>query len=173
LSKTESLQAVDLLNQALARDPSFFDAYCQLAFIHDALYFFGHDHTPARLASAEAAIQAAARLRPDAGETHLARAQNLYWGYRDYEDALVELEIARQTLPNDLRIPRLTGLIQRRKGRWEESIKNLKRAAELNPRDIETLGSIAANYWALRRYADQKSALARTLAVFPDDAGTR
>ncbi len=33
-------QAIDLLNQAVARDPSFFEAYCQLAFAHDQLYFF-------------------------------------------------------------------------------------------------------------------------------------
>src|SRR5215469_10843194 len=171
--EAELLQAVDLLNQAVARDPSFFDAYCQLAFVHDGFYFFSIDQTPARLAQAEAAIQTAARLRPDAGETHLARAQNLYWGYRDYDDALAELEIARQTLPNDFRIPRLTAYIQRRKGRWEESTQNLKRAAELNPRDIETLVSIAANYRLLRRYADQKTALARILAVFPNDAGTK
>ena len=38
--KAESLQAVDLLNQAVGRDPSFFDAYCQLAFAHDAIYFY-------------------------------------------------------------------------------------------------------------------------------------
>src|SRR5438552_3763741 len=60
------LEAVDLLNQAVARDPSFFDAYCQLAYAHDALYFYGADHTSARLALAEAALQAASRLRPDA-----------------------------------------------------------------------------------------------------------
>src|SRR5262249_13193113 len=171
--KEELLQAVDLLNQAVGRDPSFFDAYCQLAFVHDFLYFMGADQTPARLAQAEAAIQAAARLRSDAGETHLARAQNLYWGYRDYDDALAELEIARQSLPNDFRIPRLTAYIQRRKGRWEESTQNLKRAAELNPRDFETLLGIAGNYGLLRRYADQKSALARRLAIFPNDAGTK
>ena len=170
--KADLLQAVDLLNQAVARDPSFFDAYCQLAFVHDWLYF-GIDPTPARLAQAEAAIQAAARLRPDAGETHLARAQNLYWGYRDYDDALAELEIARQTLPNDFRIPRLTAYIQRRKGRWEESTQSLKHAAELNPRDFETLGQIAGNYRGLRRYADLKSALARILVVFPNDVGTK
>jgi TolB-like protein len=73
-SKPDLLQAADLLNQAVARDPSFFRAYCQLAFVHDALYFFGHDRTSARLAMAEAAIQAAFRLRPEAGEAHLARA---------------------------------------------------------------------------------------------------
>src|SRR5205807_5920076 len=121
IGKADTLQAIDLLNQAVARDPSFFDAYCQLAFAHDALYFFGLDHTSARLALAEAALQAAFRLRPDAGETHLARGQNLYWGYRDYEGALAELEVARQTLRNDARTFKLTGLIQRRQGRWEES----------------------------------------------------
>ena len=77
-TKAELLQGVDLLNQAVARDPSFFDAYCQLAVAHDTIYIADYDHTSARLASAEAAIEAAARLRPDAGETHLARALNLY-----------------------------------------------------------------------------------------------
>ncbi|HJX82172.1 MAG TPA: FlgO family outer membrane protein, partial [Candidatus Udaeobacter sp.] len=93
-AKAKLLQAADLLNQAVARDPSFFKAYCQLANVHDTLYLLGFDHTPARLASAEAAIQAAFRLRPDAGETHLARAQNLYRGYLDYDGALAELEVA-------------------------------------------------------------------------------
>src|ERR1700719_1004992 len=64
-------QAAELLNQAIARDPSFFEAYCQLAYANDNLYFLGNDHTPARLALAEAAIQSAFRLRPDAGEAHL------------------------------------------------------------------------------------------------------
>src|SRR6266550_1169722 len=38
-------QAIDLLNQAVARDPSFLEAYCALALAHDQLYFFGLDHT--------------------------------------------------------------------------------------------------------------------------------
>src|SRR5207302_541604 len=144
--KADCLQAVDLLNQAVARDPSFFDAYCQLAYAHDALYFFGYDHTSARLALAEAALQAASRLRPDAGETHLARGWNLYWAYGDYDGALAELEVARQTLPNDARIFRLTAYIQRRQGRWEESTRNLERSVELNPRDIGTMGlGVASN----------------------------
>jgi tetratricopeptide (TPR) repeat protein len=119
------LLAADLLNQAVARDPSFFQAYCQLAFTHDYLYFFGHDRTPARLALAEAAIQAAFRLRPDAGEAHLARAENLYRGYLDHEGALAELEVARQSLPNNSHLFQLIGSIERRRGRCEESIRNL------------------------------------------------
>jgi TolB-like protein/class 3 adenylate cyclase len=104
------LQAADLLNQAIARDPSFFLAQCRLAYAHDQLYFLGIDHTPARLALAESAVDAAFRLQPDAGEAHLARAENLYRGHFDYEGALAELEIARKTLPNDPRVPELTAI---------------------------------------------------------------
>jgi len=170
----ENLQAIDLLNQAIAHDPSFFDAYCEVAYAHGWLYFLGFDHTSARLALAEAALQVASRLRPDAGETHLARGQNLYWGYRDYDGALAELEVARQSLPNDARIFGLMGYVQRRQGHWEESTRNLERAVELDPRDIETLVTgVAANYSFLRRYAESKSWSARVLAVEPNDALTK
>ncbi len=172
--KADTLQAVDLLNQAVARDPSFFDAYCQLAFAHDALYFFGYDHTSARLALAEAALQVASRLRPDAGETHLARGQNLYWAYGDYDGALAEVEVARQMLPNDARTFDLMGLIQRRQGHWKESTRNLERAVELNPRDIGTLVlGVASNYWFCRRYAEARPWAARVLGFEPNNSFTK
>jgi serine/threonine protein kinase/tetratricopeptide (TPR) repeat protein len=174
IAKANLLQAVDLLNQAIARDPSFFEAYCQLAYAHGELYFYAIDHTAGRLASAEAAVEAASRLRPDAGEMHLARAQNLYWGYRDYHGALAELEVARQTLPNDARIFRMTGLIQRRQGHWDKSTPNLERSLELNPRDIELVQTVAVgNYIWFRRYAEPKALLARALVLEPNDAPTK
>src|SRR5436189_2122297 len=166
-------EAVDLLNQAVAYDPSFFQAYCQLAFAHDLFYFLGFDHTPSRLALAEASIQAAFRLRPDAGEAHLARAKNLYQGHLDYDGALAELEIARQTLPNDARVFELKGYIERRQGRWKESTRNLERAIDLDPRNLLTLHQIAISYGDLRRYAQQKAALDRALAIDPDNVDTK
>jgi serine/threonine protein kinase/Tfp pilus assembly protein PilF len=166
-------QAIDLLNQAVARDPSFFEAYCQLAFAHDTLYFNEFDHTPVRLAIAKDAVDSAFRLKSDAGEAHLARAHHLYQGYRDYDGALSELEIARQTLPNHARIFQLMGYIQRRQGRWEESTRNLERAAELDPRDIQTLTTVANNYAAFRRYDEAKSWYARALAVDPSDVSMK
>ena len=135
MRKRNLLEAADLLNQAVARDPSFFKAYCLLASTHDRLYFLGHDHTPARLALAEAAIEAAFRLHPDAGEAHLARAQNLYRGYLDYDAALAELEIAAKTLPNNASVFELKGYIQRRQGKQEEAVRSLERAVDLDPRN--------------------------------------
>src|SRR2546421_2654240 len=167
-------KAIELLDEAVKRDPSFFDAYCQLAFAHESIYAVtGSDHTPARLALAEAAVQAATRLRPDAAETHLARAQYLYYGRRDYAGALAKLEIARRALPNDPRLFELTGYILRRRGQQEEGLRNLERAVELDPRNFFTLQQIALSYSNLRRHAEAIAALDRALAIVPDDVGTR
>jgi serine/threonine protein kinase/Flp pilus assembly protein TadD len=172
-AKTSLLEAADLLNQAVARDPSFFKAYCLLASTHDRIYFFGDDHTPARLASAEAAIEAAFRLRPDAGEAHLARAQNLYRGYLDYAGALAELEIAAKTLPNDAGVFELKGYIERRQGKQEEAVRSLGRAVDLDPRNSFLLQQIALSYRHLRRFAEEKSFLDRALAIEPNDIDTK
>jgi serine/threonine protein kinase/tetratricopeptide (TPR) repeat protein len=171
--KASLLQSVDLLNEAVGRDPSFLQAYCQLANAHDQLYFLGFDHTPARLALAERAIERAFRLGPHAGETHLAHARNLYHGHLDYDGALAELKVARQTLPNDARIFRMMGYIQRRQGRWQESTQNLERSRDLDPRNTETLQQIALSYGVLRRYAEEKSVLDRALAIEPNEVSTK
>ncbi len=121
------------------------------------------------MALEEAAIQAASRLRPDAGETHLARARNLFGGYLDYNGALAELEVARRSLPNDSGIFELMAGIRGSQGRWEECIRNFERAVELDPRNVITLFQTGLSYATVRRYAEQKSKLDRILAIDPNN----
>jgi serine/threonine-protein kinase len=163
---------IDLLNQALVRDPSFFAAQCQLAYAHDQLYSL-FDHSRERLALAEAAVDAAFRLRPDAPEAHLARATHFYSAYRDYDRALDELDVVRSTMPNAPRIFELTGFIARRRGAGEEGVRNLQRAVQLDPRNFYTLQQLALSYSLLRRYPDYIAMLDRTLSIRPDDAETK
>src|SRR5213082_115526 len=171
--KEDLLEAADLLKQALARDPSYFEAYCQLGGIHDLLYILGHDHSPRRLGLAEAAVDAALRLRPAAGEAHLARAANLYSGYLNYDEALKELELARKSLPNDSRVSELVGLIKNRRGNFEEGLIELERAMELDPRNVYRLEQIAGSYWFLRRYPEARVAFDRALAIEPNNIQIR
>ena len=163
---------IDLLNQALARDPSFFAAQYQLANAHDSLYGLS-DHTPERRALAQAAVDAAFRLRPDAGEAHLARANHRYAAYLDYDAALAELDVARSTMPNAPRIFELTGYIARRRGAHDEGVRNLQRAAELDPRNFFTLQQLALSYQAMRRYAEEIAIEDRALSIKPDDPETK
>jgi TolB-like protein/Tfp pilus assembly protein PilF/predicted Ser/Thr protein kinase len=172
-AKPNFLRAIDLLNQAVAHDPAFFQAYCQLAKAHNQLYLFGIDRTPARLGLADTATQAALRLRPDGGEAHFARAENLYTGYLDYDGALAELATASQSLPNDPKVFELKGYILRRQGKQQEALQNLERAAELDPLNFSTLLQVALSYEYLRRYADEKAMLDRALAIQPNDVQTK
>jgi serine/threonine protein kinase/tetratricopeptide (TPR) repeat protein len=167
------LEAIGLLEQAVARDPSFVLAYCQLAHAHDQMYLLEFDHTQDRLDLADAAIQEIKRLRPDSGEAHLALAKHLYWGYRDYDRARLALDAARRALPNDPLPFLLTGYIDRREGRWEQAIHNMERAVELDPQNSFTLQQTALTYTVLRRYADVAAILDRAVALAPKDVSVR
>lgn len=173
LANSNLLQAVELLNQAVKRDPRFLLAWCELASVHDRLYLLGFDHTPERLAAGERAVQTAQRLNPDAGETHLALAQHRYRGYRDYEGARAEIAIAQRSLPNDPLPFELLGFIDRRQDRWDESARNLERAIELDPRNFYTLQQISLSYLQLRRYPDMAAVLDRALAIVPNNVDTK
>jgi serine/threonine-protein kinase len=172
--QAESLfEAVRLLNEAIEHDPAFALAYYQLAHSHDLLYFTGADHTPARLAMADAAIQSLTRLLPNSGEAHLALAKHLYWGYHDYDRARNELSLAQKSLPNEPWAFVPAGYIDRRQGRWDESTKNLERAIELDPQNPAVLDQLAGNYRYLRRYADEKRVYNRAIAITPKDGALR
>jgi serine/threonine-protein kinase len=172
-AKEDLVQAMQLLDQAVARDPSFFLAYGELAGAHDRMYFLGFDHTDARLKLSESAIESIRHLRPESGETHLVLAQHYYWAYRDYDRAREELAVARRTLPNESRIPLMAGYIERRQGHWEKSLKEMKQALELDPRNFYILQQIAISYEGLRRYNEMAATLDRALAIAPNDIPTR
>jgi tetratricopeptide (TPR) repeat protein len=166
-------QATDLLTQAVTRDPSFFQARCQLVDTHTELYLLGIDRSPERLALAQKALDAAFRLQPDAGEAHLARAIYLYRVHLDYGGALRELQSARETLPNSPGVFELTGYIRRRQGHVEDSANNLKRALELDPQNIRILYQLAISYYEMRRYSDTVAVMDRVLTIKPDDIETQ
>jgi len=171
-TKEDLLHGVDFLSQAIARDPAFLVAYCQLARAHDVLYLGGYDHTPGRLALGQSAVDAALRLAPDSGETHLAVAVHLYTKL-EYDRAREELAVARRTLPNNARTFEWTGYINRRQGRWAESARDLEHALELDPSNVFVLQQLAESYDSLRAYPAEARVLERILALTPDDFDTR
>jgi TolB-like protein/Tfp pilus assembly protein PilF len=151
-SETNLFKAVELLNQAITRDPAFLLAYCQLARAHDGIYWTRLDHTPGRLELAKSAINSASQLSPDSGEVHLASALHFYYGYLDYDRARDELDIALRTMPNNARIFELNGYIDRRQGHWDDAGHKLERATELDPRNDDVLFGAGFTYLCSRDY---------------------
>jgi TolB-like protein/Tfp pilus assembly protein PilF len=166
-------QAVHLLELAVAQDSKFLLAYCRLGFVHQGLYFNGYDHTPSRLTRASEAVETALRLGPERGESHLAAGLLSYYCYRNYDRARAELAIARRLLSNEPLVYATLGWIDRRQGRWQDHLRNMNRALELDPRNVFILHQVAGTYQVLRRYNNLVATFDRALAVTPNDAVAR
>ncbi len=166
-----ALKQVPLLDEAVARDPTFVRALCLLARVHLQAYWYNEDRTPARLELARKALESAERLQPDNGEVHLARALFHYWGNRAYVPALTELVLAARSLPNDASILFYIAAIQRRQGLWDETVRTMQRVLELDPRNGNFALNLTLTYRQLRRYADARRVVDNFLAWQADDLG--
>ena len=166
-------EIIRLLDQAVAYDPTFLLAYCSLAGAHAYVYHLGVDQSPARVALAKEARDAALRLGPDRAEPHLAAAEVAFHCDLDYETALAEVAIAQRGLPNDASVFSLPAYIARRQGHWEQCTRNLERAVELDPRNVWLLNDTAWSYQFFRRFPEATAAWDRVLAVAPGDPAMR
>ncbi len=168
LTSTQMPLAIALYQQALAKDPGFALAAAMLAQAHLRTYWQLPDHTEARLAAAKAAADQALALQPDLGEAHKALGVYWYYGHRDYTQALQQLEIARNTLPNNASVETYVAAIARRQGRWDDAIASFQRAIVLDPRSSLSIDQLAFAYQSLRRYAEADQVYARAVAVTHD-----
>jgi TolB-like protein len=163
-------QRILLLNEAVARDPAFALAYCALAGAHDNIASHlqqasTEEKAVDHRALAEAALARASRLQPDAGEVHLALANHFYLITRDFEQARVEIELARRSLPNSVPVESLSGRVALRQGHGEDAVRALEKVVVLNPRSLAGHGQLEEAYEYLRRYdgADRELAILETL----------
>jgi TolB-like protein/Flp pilus assembly protein TadD len=168
----ETKRAVRFLEEAVNRDPSFVPALCSLARAQVYLYWLNAPDTVTHLDLANKALAAAARLQPDAGEVHFARAVVYYQGARDYAPALAELTLARRSLPNDSGVLFFIAAIERRQNHWDDSTRHIEQALALDPRNIQLVSELAgSNYFGLGRYADAAKTLDSALVWKPLDFG--
>jgi len=168
LTRVVMPQAVDLLQQALIKDPKFALASALIARAHMYIYFFAPDRTDARLAAAKDAADQALALQPELGEGHFARALYWYWGFRDYARAQQELALASKALPRSAAVEGIVAAVARRQGRWEETLEGLRRAQEYDPRNSSTAFEFGQTYAQLRRYADADRAYGHAAELSAD-----
>ncbi|MFN2540956.1 MAG: protein kinase [Chthoniobacterales bacterium] len=162
-------EAIDLLQKAVARDPNFALAYCLLAEANLNLHWKYESVLGAR-DRAETALQAARRLAPDTGETHLAEALFFYWGNRDYDRALESLEQAARSLPNSAVVFLLSARVEQRLGRWRDVLRHVAKGAELDPRDWQVRDQAITANMLLRNYEAVDRAADRAIADLPERA---
>ena len=166
----EQKRKIALLEKAVARDPSFFLAYCELAKAHDLLQLRRYaapleEQAVDHRAIAEGYLATARRLQPDAGELHLAQALHFFFTPATRAQARTEVDLAVRSLPNNSEVAELAGRLALGEGRWEEAVRSYQHAVELAPRNTATLYNLAQTYRFLRRYDDFERAISRAMDI--------
>ena len=165
-------RAIAFLERAVARDPNFVLAYCELATLHDELYFQRHIGPREELAIdhrslAEVALEKARRLQPDSGAVHRHLATHALQINRDPQEAAIQVQQARLTLPNDAQVESIAGRVARRQDHWEEALRCFERAVVLEPRDVNLRVLLANTARSIRRYDDFDREVANAIALTP------
>ena len=147
--------AARLFEQGVKADPAFAQAQARLSRVHAQIYWHHYDRTDARLRLARQAADAAKALAPDLPETHIALGFYHYWGELDYASALREFEIARRQQPSNSELLQAIGYVERRQGRWEESLARFVEALlEYDPRSGIRNFDAGDNYFSLHMYPE-------------------
>lgn len=142
------LQAAQAFEQATELDPAFALAYAELSEVHSLIYHLIIDRTDERLELARAAAERALTIDPALPAAHRARGYYYYWGHTDYDAVLEEFAIAAQALPNDSQLLEGLAYIQRRQGRFEESIAEFQKSLALDPQSGRVAFELAHTYTA-------------------------
>jgi len=162
--------AEEMFERALELDPAFALAAAELSITHSMMYWSGYDRSDERTAKALAAAEKALELEPMLPEAHLAMGYYHYWGHLRYEEALRELAIAEEKLPNDTRILEAIAYVKRRQGHFEAAAGIFKKILELSPTDALVAVNIGDTYTALRMYAKADSFYRRSISIAPDQS---
>ncbi|MEE8371738.1 MAG: tetratricopeptide repeat protein, partial [Sphingomonadales bacterium] len=159
-------EAIAAAKLAVSLDPNFAQAWSQLALVQlNRFWFVGRDQVDA--GAARASIQRAGALKPDAPEVGLMLGLYHYWVNYDYAAALPELDGVLATQPGNELGWAVRGWVLRRTGRWEEALVSLKKAASLNPNDINNASEVAGTLLAMRRYDEAARWLRELEPRFP------
>jgi TolB-like protein/Flp pilus assembly protein TadD/predicted Ser/Thr protein kinase len=161
---------VEHLERAVELDPGFLEAWYDLSVHHSSFYQLSLDRTQSRLDRAKEAMERALAIDGRHPKALLARGYYRYFGFRDYDRALEDFEVAVEALPNDAGARSSIGYIYRRQGKIDEALAVLEGALPLAPRDSNLLENIAETYRG-KRDLDRSIELRRRIAELDPDSG--
>jgi len=164
-------RAIKLLDEAVELDFEFALAYAQLSRAHSSTYWTDpNNKTQACLDKAKEAVLKAQEFDPDLPEVHLALGHYYYHGLRKYDDALKEFGIVLRTQPDNDEALAFTCYVQRKQGKIEEALANIKKASEINPINRQWAMDIPEILIVLERYEEAVDACDRAIELYPGRA---
>jgi TolB-like protein len=160
--------AIELFEKAVRADPNFAEAFAWISMTHSRMYWYGHDRSPERLARAKEAIEKALNLKPDEPLVRQANGYYYYWGFRDYARALDEFSFCQRKEPGNVWNTLSIAFIQRRLGKFQDALKNLKTVFQHDPRAHGVAKEVGYTCDALRMYTEAEDYYDRAISLAPD-----
>jgi TolB-like protein/DNA-binding winged helix-turn-helix (wHTH) protein len=162
-----NLQAVGVLEQAVAIDPSFAVAWALLARTHAFLVFDGDDMRTDHRAAARATLDKALALNAELAEVQLADATYKYYVDHDFAAAERAFKTVHARWPNNADALGSLGLIERRLGHWTESTTYFRECITLDPLVVANHTSLATTLSFRRDYTAAIAAVDAGLSLWP------
>jgi TolB-like protein/Tfp pilus assembly protein PilF len=170
MSGLEQRKAIGFFQRAVQLDPNFALAWARLSRVDAGLYFAGGDPTAARREAAKRALENAQKLQPNSPETLLALGYYQYWVLRDYAVAKTTFGLVGKMLPSSSEAPIALAAINRREGKWGESVAHWEQGLGLDPQNANVLFETALTYAALRQFPTALKLYDRVLDMVPNNA---
>jgi TolB-like protein len=151
------------LRSALELDPQFALAWAELAVADVEMIAASVDTTPARLANAQAAIDRAHALAPDAPGVIRALGAYYVFGRQDLAKGRGQFEKLVELQPNDAESRSWLGTVQLLEGHWTEAIATQRQVTALDPRNIVYSENLQLTYLLVRRFGDEMAEIRRAM----------
>ena len=150
-------QATRWYQEAIARDPNFALAIAELAICQLRRHWLTDPLTEAELMETGRLARQALTLAPDLAEAHGALGLFHYYGFREYEPALIEFQRVIELQPNNSLGHQFVAFVHRRQGKWDRAVDELKKAIELDPQIPYILSGLAETYIFLRQWNEAQN----------------
>jgi len=168
LGGPDILIAVEMYERSVASDPTFALAYAALAKALARIHFQRYDPTEEVAGKSLSAVERALALDPDLPEARAAMGWHYYWARRDIDRALEEFLTALRSQPNNSDILLAVGLSRRRQGKWDQALRDLELAFELDPLSNEKATEVGISYFYARQYEAAEDYFDRAISIAPD-----
>lgn len=157
--------ALHYYEQAVALDPTFVNAWVELALEYTGLTFT--ELSPSDSSQARQAVERAAALAPDDPEVQLALGRYTEMVRRDPAGARTEYEAGLKAAPGNVRLLGALADLEINLGRLNEAVTHSLQAQALDPRSADATATLATALHMLRRYPEALQAYEHDRALKP------
>lgn len=161
-------QAITLVEQAVALDSGFVEAWTDLAVNYSGLYFNGTP-LPDLAVRARTALARARALAPDRVGTHFAARRYFINISNNRDSADAEVQEAMRLAPNDAGVLRMASGMEQARGRLGKAEEYARHGLRVDPRARESKTTLWNLLIYQRKFAEAMTLGRALLAEFPKD----